>query len=270
MKFTVLGAAGFIGRHLAAHLRSAGHEVWSPARGNSAVFSRPLGHVFYCIGLTSDFRTRPFDTIRAHVGILTEVLERTCFESFVFLSSTRVYARSDSASEDQSLIVNPCDPSDLYNLSKLTGEALCLASGKPNVKVTRLSNVIGECPDSTNFLFELIREALDGRIILRSDPDSSKDYIWINDVVRLLPQIAISGQNRQYNVASGGNTTHQEILDRLATLTSCEVTVSDGAPLYKFPPIDITLIRREFGFEPVSVLDQLPGLLKAFSTFRGK
>jgi nucleoside-diphosphate-sugar epimerase len=268
MKFTVLGATGFIGKNLTASLRRAGHDVWTPVRDDAAIFTRPLGHVFYCIGLTSDFRTRPFDTVRAHVGVLTEVLERTHFESFVYLSSTRVYAGSDSAIENQPLRVNPSDSSDLYNLSKLTGEALCLSSGKSNVTVIRLSNVIGEDPNSANFLFELIREALEGKILLQSDPNSAKDYIWIEDVVRLLPQIAINGKHRLYNVASGRNTSHQEIIEKLVLLTSCEVAIAHAAPQYAFPPIDTNRIWGEFRFKPVSVLNQLPELIEAFLTFQ--
>ncbi len=89
--FTVLGATGYIGSRLVAHLQAQGHTVWAPARGDAEVFTRPLGHVMYCVGLTADFRTRPFDTVDAHVGLLAEVLRRAQFESLLYLSSTRVY-----------------------------------------------------------------------------------------------------------------------------------------------------------------------------------
>lgn len=267
MKFTIFGSSGFIGRHLNLYLENSGHDVSKPARGDEAVFHDHLGHAIYCIGLTSDFRTRPFDTMRAHVGFLTEVLSRTRFDSFLYLSSTRVYGGADSASENQPLIVNPAEPSDLYNLSKLCGEALCFSSGKPNVRVARLSNVIGEDPESSNFLFELIREALNGQIFLRSDPNSSKDYIWIDDVVQILVKIALGGKSRTYNVACGENLSHREILDRIVALTSCGVSVSNSAPCYSFPLIDISLVRKEFKFTPLSVLEKLPGLINALRTY---
>ena len=83
--FTVLGASGYIGSRLVAHLRAQGHTVWAPARGDAEVFTRPLGHVMYCVGLTADFRTRPFDTVDAHVGLLAEVLRRAQFDSLLYL-----------------------------------------------------------------------------------------------------------------------------------------------------------------------------------------
>jgi hypothetical protein len=83
----------------------------------------PLGHVIYCIGLTADFRSRTFDTVEAHVCTLLDVLRRGEFESIVYLSSTRLYAGSDSTSEETSIRISPFD---VYNTSKLAGESLVL------------------------------------------------------------------------------------------------------------------------------------------------
>ena len=131
MKFTVLGATGFIGSHLVRHLVQEGHEVWSPAKNEQSIFSNPLGHAFYCVGLTADFRQKPFDTLRAHVGLLGDILEHADFTTLTYFSSTRVYFRNEQTSEDDSLVVVPNDPSDLYNLSKLAGESLCWSCGCP-------------------------------------------------------------------------------------------------------------------------------------------
>src|SRR5262249_3778138 len=125
MKATILGAHGFIGSHLARHLRSKGTEPLLPGKGDQRVFSEHLGHVFYCAGLTGDFRRKPLETIKAHVSYLIDVLERAHYDSLLYLSSTRVYAGLDHAREEATLRVNPLNPGDLYNLSKLTGEAAC-------------------------------------------------------------------------------------------------------------------------------------------------
>jgi nucleoside-diphosphate-sugar epimerase len=264
MNYTVLGASGFIGSHLVASLRNAGHEVYAPAKGDRGVFERPLGHVLYCIGLTADFRSRPFDTVHAHVSVLADVLEKADFDSLVYLSSTRVYARSPSGKESVSLAADVADPSDLYNLSKLTGESLCRSCNRLNVKVARLSNVIGRDHQSDNFLFALIREAVNGRIELQSDPDSAKDYILLEDVVSLLPRIATEGKRWLYNVASGTNVRHRDIVAVLAGLTGCEVAVRPDAPRLDFPEIDIAQLRSEFGFAAAPILETLPSLVAQF------
>lgn len=259
---TVLGASGFVGRRLTAVLRATGNEVYAPQRDAADLFGRPLGQVFYCIGLTADFRSKPYDTMRAHVSILTEVLERSDFESLVYLSSTRVYARSESGKESANLTLDAGDPSDLYNVSKLAGELLCRSCGRSAVKVARLSNVVGFAPDSNNFLSALVREAVSGCITLQSDPQSAKDYITLDDTVGLLLRIA-QGNDDLYNVASGINVRHQEIVDRLAGLTGCDVRYVEDAPLFDFPVIDVSRIRSEFAYAPTDVLDTLPELVAA-------
>lgn len=263
-RFTVLGAGGFIGSALVPYLREQGHEVFAPARDEAVPYDRDLGHVIYAIGLTADFRSRPFDTVRAHVSLLTEVLERASFASLLYLSSTRVYGKSGIGSESADLTVNAADPSDLYNLSKLMGESICLHGGRSGVRVARLSNVIGLDRTSENFLFELIREARAGRILLRSAPASAKDYILLDEVLALLTRIALGGQQSVYNVASGRAIRNDALCSELARLTGCQVDCVPDAPVLSFPLIDASRIRDEFGWVPRSVLQVLPTLVSAF------
>ena len=254
--FTVLGATGYIGSRLVAHLQAQGHTVWAPTRGDTEVFTRPLGHVMYCVGLTADFRTRPFDTVDAHVGLLAEVLRRAQFDSLLYLSSTRVYMGAASTHEDAPLSVLPGDPSYLYNLTKLTGESLCYACGRPGVRVARLSNVVGPDMDaaSGNLVADLVRQAQGGHIVLRSDPQSAKDYVHVDDLLDWLPRIALAGRAATYNVASGRQTLHAQWLAWLQARTGCTVEVDAQALLQAFPPINVQRLRGEWGVAPRAVL----------------
>lgn len=263
-RFTVLGAGGFIGRNLAARLRQTGHAVLTPGRGSLGhLRDQPLGHVIYCIGVTADFRQRPLDTVEAHVGALGDLLRGADLASLLYLSSTRVYARAGDAREDALLPASPRDPSDLYNLSKMMGEALCLNAGGPRARVVRLANVVGLDPLSQNFLPAIVRQALDGRIVLQSTLASAKNYVVLEDVLDLLPRIAEHGASDVYNVAGERNVSHREIVDRLAELTGCTVTVAPGAVEQSFPPIPIERIRREFGFRPRDPLAELASIVAA-------
>lgn len=210
-----------------------------------------LGHVIFAAGLTADFRAHPFATVEAHVNLLAEVMQHAKFDSLLYLSSTRVYARAISGREDAALPVLTQDPSDLYNLSKLMGESLCLQDPRSCVRVVRLSNVVGgEDQDSDNFIPSLLRAARGGRIVLGTALESAKDYIHIDDVTDLLPRISISGSERLYNVASGLLTTHAEWVSLFVERTGCAVEVADNAPVVRFVPIDISRIRAEFNFHP--------------------
>jgi nucleoside-diphosphate-sugar epimerase len=261
---TVFGASGFIGQALTQALINAGHEVYTPGRNERPDPALDLGHVFYCIGMTADFRSRPFDTVRAHVSLLSDLLERHRFQSMLYLSSTRVYAGAGRAHEGAPLAVNPNDPSDLYNLSKLTGEAICLHAGKPRCRVARLSNVVGFDPHTHNLHAALVREALSGRISLQNAPSSEKDYILLSDAVALLMHIGLQGHAPIYNVASGVNLTHERWCDALSRATGCTVEFAPDAREYRFPLIDIARIRDEFNFAPAPVLKAVPSLVEEF------
>jgi nucleoside-diphosphate-sugar epimerase len=216
--------------------------------------------VIYANGLTADFRQRPYDTVDSHVSVLAELLKHGNFESLLYLSSTRVYGRAVVGNEDTPLPVLSQDPSDLYNLSKLMGESLCLQDARSSVRVARLSNVVGgDDAESANFVPSLVREARTGRIVLQTAMDSLKDYIHIDDVVELLPRISAAGSKRLYNVASGMQTSHAQLTAQLVVQTGCIVDVKCGARTLSFTPINIDRIRAEFDFQPRPVLAALAG-----------
>jgi len=266
MKFTVLGGNGFIGSYVVTRLKQLGINCDTPPRSNHRFLNENLGYVIYAIGVTADFRTRPFDTIRAHVCVLNEILERGMFDSLVYLSSTRVYASSGVTREEAPLTVKPQDPDQLYNASKIAGEALCAASGRDNVKVARLSNVYGDDVDSQNFLSSLIRSARSGCVHLDTALASSKDYIPVEQAAELLVRIAQEGRQVVYNIASGSNMTHAEIMTKLSEMTGCRIEVSPDAPTTVFPVIDVNRIKEEFSFGAESLMDHLPTLVRQYST----
>lgn len=261
MNVTVMGGRGFVGRHLAAHLRELGHTCWVPERDDPQIFTRELGLVFYCIGLTANFRAHPFDTVDAHVGVLRGVLERAQFDRLIYLSSTRVYDRCETTDEDQALTVRSGSPDHLYNLSKLMGESLALSSGKP-CQVVRLSNVTGLDMGGTNFLGSVLQEAAQtGAVCFKTSLQSSKDYLWIDDAVRGLVAIALQGKQAIYNLASGINLNHGELAAWLAR-NDVRVSSAVNAPLTSFPAISIHRMQAELGFAPLCIRDSLLDSLK--------
>ncbi len=124
---TIVGASGFIGSRLLRHLQHLGWDCRMPARDDRAFVRERLGTVFYCAGLTADFAKRPHDTVRAHVGLLDELLAHANFDALVYLSSTRLYdgcianARS-FVDEHTPLALDPAQPRHLFDLSKALGE----------------------------------------------------------------------------------------------------------------------------------------------------
>jgi nucleoside-diphosphate-sugar epimerase len=185
-----------------------------------------IGTYDISIVVTVDFRKRSFDAVEAHVCLLHKILKKCKFDSFLYLSSTRVYANSLSIDENTQILVNPNKFEGIYNISKIMGESLCFASVKPNVHIVILSNVVGNCNNTNDFLSSLIHDAINyKKIILHTTSRSKKDYVYIDDV-KILPKILVQSKQKIYNVVSGKNTKVKEITDELKKKTNCEIILN--------------------------------------------
>jgi nucleoside-diphosphate-sugar epimerase len=260
---TILGASGFIGSLLTKRLQKYKLEHQAVGR-HDKIPTGNLGNVVYCIGVTGDFRDKPFETVDAHVCTLLDVVRNCEFDSLLYLSSTRLYAGADSTDEDEPLLVHPQYSSYLYNISKLMGESITLNCGR-NGRVARISNVYGSDFTSDNFLASILRQAVSGeKVVLQTAPSSEKDYVWVDEVVEHLIFIAASGKQKIYNVASGMNVSNAELAHKLQELTGCEIEFAPDAPQIKFPRINIKRAREEFRFVMSSVMRDLPWLVELY------
>lgn len=267
---TVLGASGFIGRHLVARLRADGVPCEAPARNDPGLLHRPLGHVIYAIGLTSDFRSRPLETVEAHVCVLRTLLAHADFDSLTYLSSTRVYAGAADTRESATLAVNPNDPSDLYNLSKLMGESLCLYGGRAHAKVARLSNIVGlrDAPDS--FIDQLLEEgARNGAILLRTALSSRKDYLYVDDAVSQILAIARSDATGIFNVAHGTGVSNGDIAAAIQDHLGWPAMAAAGAPEWAFADIDVSRTQALGLLPPRAFSDYFPNFLAQYRLHKG-
>jgi UDP-glucose 4-epimerase len=270
---TVVGAAGFIGRHLAQQLRQEGWRVQEIGRGEAGLPDSPLGHVFYCAGLTANYAQRPHDTVQAHVSLLSQLLQRAQFESLVYLSSTRLYddAVVDTVDETTPLALDPRQPRHLFDLSKALGESLCHATGPGRARVARLSCVLKDAGDADGFLPQLLRgvaqvaamadPGLAPQLRVDSTPHAARDYVLLDDVLSALQLIATRGTQSLYNVASGRNLSNHELFARLRELSGCEIVPTRQAMVPPSPRIDISRMQREFGWQPACLLDRLARML---------
>lgn len=272
--FTVLGSSGFIGSQLASSLKAEeGLDVYVPLRQDGSdifteISGRDLGHVFYCIGLTANFRSLPFETVDAHVCLLKRILELGRFESLTYLSSTRVYEEAATTHESTVLQVLPNNPGHLYNLSKLMGESLCLTSGH-KARVVRLSNVFGKDMPQHIFISQVLKEAANtGQVHFFTAPESEKDYVSVNDVVSWMPKIALQGTHSIYNIASGKNISNAEIASWLEQ-KGIRVSFTADAQTWSFQAIDTSRLNKEFGVAHSNLSIEFDDLFNYYLKLKG-
>lgn len=256
--FTVFGADGFVGRRLVKQLTTNGHHVQSVGRESvTSSIMNDLGHVMYCAGVTgSRFKTEQFNVVDAHVSAMSKILERGRYSSFLYMSSARVYEESlADTSESASFKVNPHDISDFYNLSKLMGESLILNSGISEARIARVSYAVDFADDSSDNISNFIREALAGEVRFTAHRKSTKDYVVMDDILEMMPKIAVHGKSSIYNLASGYNVSTDEIADLLVSETGCRVKFDEGEMLRCPRSINVSLLENEFSYQPQRLLD---------------
>jgi nucleoside-diphosphate-sugar epimerase len=270
-KATVVGASGFIGRRLVAHLQATGWDCRAPARHDREFVHDDLGTIFYCAGLTADYARRPHDTVRAHVGLLDEILDHAQFDALVYLSSTRLYDSCKASSaqtigEDAALCLDPAHPRHLYDLSKALGESLCRQVSGGRARVARLSCVYAGANDEDGFLAGLLRRLREPRAVpmlaIDSCADAARDYVHVDDVLTALALIATRGTRPVYNVAAGVNVSNAQLFAHLGTLAGCELRALRSDPLPCPATISIERMCGEFDWQPRPLLDRLPGLVR--------
>lgn len=259
---TILGASGFIGGRLARTLRADGEDVYAPLREDENVFSRPLGDVYYCIGMTANFGSDPYATFEAHNTYLIRILKEASFDRIVYLSSTRLYDGLLIGNENSDLQLNPSRSRHLYDLTKALGEHFVCMHGRGRGMVARLSCVYASENDASGFLPDLLRELKERKSIsLTSCRSAARDYVYIADVLAGLQLIMNAGQpGKIYNVASGENTINSELADLLEeegwSLEFLDIQSNPPPP----PKIEIGLMRA-LGWTPRTVQQFLKNYL---------
>ena len=250
--YTVIGAAGFVGRRLVEALAAEGETAFAPVRDDPRLFTEDLGRVFYCAGLTADYLARPFETVEAHVGLIARILERARFERLVYLSSTRLYdwMGPDAGREDEPLRLTPAEPRHLYDLSKALGETLCLTQSGGRAAVARLACVWDWREGAPGFLSEWMQAARRSRdLTFQSGAGYVRDYIHLDDTVAALRAILDSGKTEIFNVASGENVSNGELAE-VFERNGWRIALTRGLTPRQAAPMCDTARIRALGVDP--------------------
>ena len=223
-----------------------------------------MHNVIYSLGV-SNFLKEPLQAIDAHVCILNNILKNCNFDSLLYISSGRIYYNANSTLEENAYSVNPNMKNELYNISKLQGESLCMSMNNPKIKIIRPSNVVGTNAPSNLFIPSLIKEAVEtGKIVLHSTLNSEKDYVYIDDLVQLIPKIISLDKYQIYNIASGYNISSKEIINEIIRLTNCKLEIAPDAKKFSSRQINIDRIKSEFNFVPTKVVDKIGDVVKFY------
>jgi nucleoside-diphosphate-sugar epimerase len=260
--YTIFGHTGFIGSFFKNKLFK---ENLILPKKKQIVFKKNLGHIIYCIG-SDDWLNDSYNSYYANLGYLPEIIKKNKYQSFTFLSSTRLYRNLKETDEDCSLVINPTNLDNYYNIKKICAESFLLSQKNSKIKIIRLANIYGFSPNSTLVIPTLIMNAINKKKIrILINKKSSKDFLSIEDVFTIILKIIKNGKRNLYNIGSGKNITLQQIAQKISLYTNCKVIYSNQKKIIKEPIINISKIKKEFKFKPSSsLIYDLPNLIQKY------
>ena len=184
-----------------------------------------------------------------HVELASKILNNSLFDSFLYISSTRIYEKSVSTKETEDIAVSVAGYSNFYNLTKILGESLVLNRSNNRGRIARLSYVVDDLQLSGTDPVSSIMSRKSGQSVrLSHHSESQKDYIFLSEAIDLLIEIALRGQTQIYNVASGKNISFNRIKSLAKQYLNVDVELDDSQQVRVSPLIDISVVKREFKF----------------------
>jgi GDP-4-dehydro-6-deoxy-D-mannose reductase len=264
----VTGAAGFVGRHLLAHLRAAGDETVGIDREHGvdlldppallAAIADAAPDAVYHLGGWSDVGAswhEPLAAFRANAEGTLNLLQ-ACREAGVarvlVVSSADVYGkvslRELPLTED-----SPFRPVTPYAASKIAADELGLQAwlgyGLEVMRV-RAFNHLG--PGQTNrFVCPALAERIacneidGGEVVPVGNLTPRRDFTDVRDVVRAYRLLVEHGEpGEAYNVCSGDDIAISELADRLVAMASRPMRLENDPSLQR--PVEVPVLRGDF------------------------
>jgi dTDP-glucose 4,6-dehydratase len=306
MRILITGAAGFLGSHLCDRFLAEGHEVigmdnfitGSPDNiahllgtdgfrfvkqdvTEYVYVTGPVDGILHFASPASpvDYLELPIQTLK--VGSLgthkTLGLAREKRARYLLASTSEVYGdpQVHPQTEDYWGHVNPIGPRGVYDEAKRFAEAMVMAYHRYHgldTRIIRIFNTYGPRmrPNDGRVVSNFIVQALQGEsLTVYGDGGQTRSFCFASDEVEGIYRLFMSDYTLPMNIGNPDEFTVLELAQKVLEQTGSS-SVIEHQPLPKDDPKvrrpDITLARRELGWEPRVPLDD--GLARTIPYFR--
>ncbi len=254
MRVLVTGAAGFLGGHVARHLVTVGHEVrgFDAAPSSDTAYESVMGDLLDTDSVVST--AKGVDAI-CHLGAIGDVYLATeqpqlaaavnvtgscnvaiaaaeAGAKVVYASTWEVYGEPEYQPIDEDHPTNPDHP---YNITKLAGEQLLLASGRlQGVPVTalRLGTAYGSGlrPNSVFRIF-IDRARAGEPITIQGDGSQGRQFTYAADIASAFELACLSDvQGMALNIVAPEMISIKELADLVVDRFPTDLTFGEARP----------------------------------------
>ena len=252
----VTGHKGFIGSHL---LKGIDSDQIFVTNGDLMKLNHIPDSIDVIVHLAAKVNSQNQDLIEYNKSLTKKVIDlaHDVEASLIFTSSSAVY------SPDHVKPIRETDkiqPSSGYGESKLACEEL-ITNSELKHTILRLFNLYGENQNPKFIIPYLVHCAVNNLPHKLRTPTSVRDFIHIQDIIRILNEIIKNGNltNEIFNIGSGIPTTIQNLVEKFGLQENGFSALkteglNTGNPDYSVA--DIEKIRSEYGWKPAISLDK--------------
>jgi len=301
LRFLVTGAAGFVGARLCQALSGAGDDVhavvssggdrWrlndvrvtrhtvdlreAAAVSDLVTTVRPA--VIYSLASYGAYpaqadATRILDTNVMGLANLLQACEAIDYQLLVHTGSSSEYGRKKAPMRES----DELEPESVYGVSKVAQSLLCRQWSQQRqrpIVALRLFSVYGPLEEPTRLVPRLMTAVLDGSPLAMVSPRTSRDFIYVDDVVGALMQVErlASLPGAILNLGTGVQTTLSDLVSTLESIAGRPIeTEWNTMPARLWDTdtwvADTTRLQETLGWTPgVSVRE---GLTRSLEWFR--
>ncbi|MBN1390654.1 MAG: NAD-dependent epimerase/dehydratase family protein [Candidatus Thermoplasmatota archaeon] len=239
-------------------IRTPLDNTLTPSRLGGGPPIRTIFHLAAKVDVTSSFLDPRLDLEVNYIGTMNvlDYAVRNGVGKVLFTSSAAVYGDSEVLPVRES---QPTDPLSPYGLHKLSSENLIrIYHGQYGLDhtVCRLFNVYGPRQDPSNQYSGVISRFMEKArrsepVLIYGDGEQTRDFVFVNDVARILVMAANSGLNGTFNVACGIETSVNDISSVIETISGNElrrVHLPERKGEIRRSVADISMLREDLHF----------------------
>jgi nucleoside-diphosphate-sugar epimerase len=234
----VTGHTGFIGSNMLAYLReigedpigystTTGRDIFNTEMLDSFVEAVDLVYHFAAYAKPGESKQKPVYAIETNVKGCLNVLDACHRYSvpLIYASSCEIYGDSEVAITEE-FELKPPNP---YAASKAAADRICYAYHAcydMDIKIVRLFNPYGPYQQLNKIIPVFYNQAKKGEdITVYGDGKDTRDYVYIDDIVRGLWSARALQAGEAMNLATGRETTTLEIAQRIIYLMDSDSNV---------------------------------------------